>query len=576
MGSVYKRKNKLWIRFKGDNGKWTQSKTPFHVGQEREARKLLDRVQAKIAAGEELGIADEGPLTVERFAKNWIADRKAVGVTDWANDERRLKLHVLPHIGAMAIDEVRPRHLANLMRDVRTRLAPRTVRNVYSVVRALFRDAVLADLTEQTPAILGKYQLGTVEDADPEWRATAIYTRGEVEQLISDDRLTVDQNVWYALQALAGLRPGEAAPLRWKHYDTDLEPLGRLIIANSNLRRRTKSGVVRYVPVHPTLAAMLAEWKLRGWVALMGRRPAPDDLIMPTPAARRVKLGEQRRKDTWGPATREDLKTLGLRHRRGYDLRRSFISLARTDGARPDILKLVTHGSDGQRNMMDLYSTLDWSVLCAEVAKLRIDRVERGKVIALPLAKASGDNRAHASVEDQVLATPFATPDGDPPKIAVGDGFRRRDSKTGDRHTSTRYRTVTSTRRRRVGPMRPESGPIQSRLGQRLGQWMTSSGRSRERSPRPLPRADSTSSPNSPASSRRGGSRVPGTSSRCTVAARGRATDELRHRRKPGCAPRRSRRRAGDTSSAAPLCRQVSPLARSAPRGGCSRLGGGT
>lgn len=78
--------------------------------------------------------------------------------------------------------------------------------------------------------------------------------------------------------------------------------------------------------------------------------------------------------------------------------------------------------------MMDLYSTLDWSVLCAEVVKLRVERVERGKVIALPLAKAVGDNRAHASVEDQALATPFATPDDDPPRIAVGDGFRRRDS----------------------------------------------------------------------------------------------------------------------------------------------------
>lgn len=109
---------------------------------------------------------------------------------------------------------------------------------------------------------------------------------------------------------------------------------------------------------------------------------------------------------------------------RAHAARRSFISLARTDGARPDILKLVTHGSDGQRNMMDLYSTLDWSVLCAEVVKLRIERVERGKVIALPLAKAVGDNQTHASVEDQVLATP----DDDPPRIAVGDQFRRRDS----------------------------------------------------------------------------------------------------------------------------------------------------
>ncbi len=449
MGSVYRRKNKLWIRFKGEDGAWTQSKTPYKVGEERAARKLLASVEDKITAGEELGIEHEGPLTVRDFARKWIEDRRSVGVTDWENDERRLKLHVLPHIGSLLLDEVRPRHLVKLFTTVRTKLAPRTVRNVYSVARALFRDAVLADLIEQTPAILGKYQLGTVEDADPEWRATAIYTRSEVEMLIADPRVSPDQHVWYAFQGLAGLRPGEAAPLRWRHYTTDAEPLGRLLIANSNLRRRTKTGVVRHVPVHPVLAAMLAEWKLTGWPALMGRRPEPDDLILPTPAARRVKLGEQRRKDTWGPATREDLRTLGLRHRRGYDLRRTFISLARSDGARPDILKLVTHGSDGQRNMIDLYSTLDWAVLCAEVMKLRITR-ERGKVIALPLAKAVGDGRPQSVGDDAVLATPLATPDDQTPKKAVGDGFRRRDSKTvqasTDSPSGTRPWPATSRR----------------------------------------------------------------------------------------------------------------------------------
>ena len=426
MGSIYRRKNKLWIRFKSVDGKWTQSKTPYQVGQERSARKLLEEVENKISAGEELGIEHDGPITVADFAKKWITNREALGVTDWENDQRRLKLHILPRIGKMPLDAVKPRHLVDLITGARAKLAPRTVRNVYSVLRALFRDAVLADLIEQSPCILGKYQLGTVEDADPEWRATAIFTRGEAEMLVSDDRLPDNQRLWYALQVLAGIRPGEAAPLRWKHYDGELQPLGRLLIANSNLRRRTKTGVVRQVPVHPTLAGMLAEWKLRGWAELMGRRPEPDDLILPTTAARRVKLGEMRRKDTWGPATREDLKTLGLRHRRGYDLRRTFISLARTDGARPDILKLVTHGSDGQRNMIDLYSTLDWSVLCAEVAKLRISRIERGRVLAMPLAKASGGERD--PVEDGTLATPVATPAADLSRIAAVGGFRRRDS----------------------------------------------------------------------------------------------------------------------------------------------------
>ena len=122
MGSIYRRKNKLWIRYKGENGKWTQSKTPYKIGEERAARKLLVAVEDKIAAGEELGIEHEGPLTVDDFAKKWIKERRLVGVTDWENDERRLKLHVLPHIGRLPLDEVRPRHLVKLFMSVRATL----------------------------------------------------------------------------------------------------------------------------------------------------------------------------------------------------------------------------------------------------------------------------------------------------------------------------------------------------------------------------------------------------------------------------------------------------------------------
>ena len=67
MGSIYPRKNKIWIQFKSAEGKWTQRTTPFHVGQEPLARKLLARVEEKIAAGK--GIAPDeppGPCTLRR------------------------------------------------------------------------------------------------------------------------------------------------------------------------------------------------------------------------------------------------------------------------------------------------------------------------------------------------------------------------------------------------------------------------------------------------------------------------------------------------------------------------------
>jgi hypothetical protein len=47
--------------------------------------------------------------------------------------------------------------------------------------------------------------------------------------------------------------------------------------------KTTKTDAVKHVPVHPMLAAMLAEWKLGGWAEMMGRAPGPDDLIVPLP-----------------------------------------------------------------------------------------------------------------------------------------------------------------------------------------------------------------------------------------------------------------------------------------------------
>lgn len=74
----------------------------------------------------------------------------------------------------------------------------------------------------------------------------------------------------------------------------------------------------------------------------------------------------------------EDLDRIGLRRRRQHDLRRMFISLARTDGARKDLLECVTHGSRG--DIIDVYTKLPWALLCEEMAKLRIALAESNVV----------------------------------------------------------------------------------------------------------------------------------------------------------------------------------------------------
>jgi len=85
---------------------------------------------------------------------------------------------------------------------------------------------------------------------------------------------------------------------------------------------------------------------------------------------------------------RRDCEVLGLRQRRQYDSRRTFVSLAQADGARKDILRWISHGPEG--DIVSLYTTLPWQALCEEVAKLKIG-LRSGRLIELPkVANASG------------------------------------------------------------------------------------------------------------------------------------------------------------------------------------------
>jgi hypothetical protein len=49
----------------------------------------------------------------------------------------------------------------------------------------------------------------------------------------------------------------------------------------------------------------------------------------------------------------------------------TFITLAQEDGARRDVLKVITHAPDAA-DVMSLYTTYPWPTLCAELAKLDI------------------------------------------------------------------------------------------------------------------------------------------------------------------------------------------------------------
>lgn len=415
MSGIYPKRDRLYFRVKV-GGKWVGIATEFKVGQERQARAMLDLLEQQIAAGESPE-GYTGPPTVATWHPKWIAARKA-HVQTWRNDDAVMRLHVLPSLGHVRLDEVRPKHLVDLVRSWRARtgaeaMAPKSIYNAYSTISAFFRDAALEDLISASPCVLTKHQLGPKVDSDPEFRAQAQFGRAELEMLISDERVPLDRRVFYALEGVAGLRLGEVSGLLWRNVGVPVPEypgsLDMLLVAFSYGRPFPKGAVTRPVPTHPVVAALLAKWRMTGFERFTGRKPKPDDLVLPYPPGTVSKRGPWRIKDWVRERFVRDLETLGLRHRRGHDLRRTCISLARSDGAQKDIHRRTTHKPP--REVIEGYTSYEWPVVCREVLKLQVTLRDAGKVIEMPRAVAANGPRERAELATQ-LATAAALSEG--------------------------------------------------------------------------------------------------------------------------------------------------------------------
>ncbi len=353
MPTVFARGGRLYAKIKDANGTWQQIRTGFRVGDERKAERwATDRARevAQFVAAR----GDHSELTVTAYATTWLNRRTTKTVRD---DRTRIERHVLPVIGDMLLVDVRPRHMRDLVMELRAgTLAPKTIRQISGVMHTMFKSAYIDELVTANPVTYERGVLPKQLDRDPTWRAQAIFTRQEIERILSDRRLPLNRRVLYALKFFAG-RHSEIACLTWSAYDPTTKPLGTLHLG------RTKTGVPRAVPVHPVLASLLAAH--RG-------KAKPGDLIAPT------RFGQQRKAAESQKQFRRDLARIGLRtqagvdrNRRGHDLRRTFITLARADGAIDSLLRWVTHGPKPSE-ILDVYSTPPWAAQCKEIRKLRL------------------------------------------------------------------------------------------------------------------------------------------------------------------------------------------------------------
>jgi hypothetical protein len=375
------------------------------------------------------------------YAAKFIQRRRERGLWSVEDDEVRLRLHVLPHIGDLPVAETRIRHIREMFhklsaegRTARGRkLAPHTLHNIKGVVHRMFKDAMVDELITSNPCVLAPEDLPALEDRAEFERDAAVFTHAEVELLCFDPRLEWDRRVKNALRFFLGGRDGELNPLLWSDWQPSKQPLGQMRIERSfNTRREvlkeTKTRQIRFVPVHPTLERVLTAWRETGWRQMMNRDPTPDDLIIPSREGRIRRANHELRRFHW------DCEKLEIAKRRQQDGRRTFISLCLGDGAREDILKWVTHprrkkGKGG--GSFEMYTTIPWHALCAEVAKLRVPY--RGPVDGAP----SSVSPPQASMAETHSVSPCQL-DVAAPDVAV-------DLTTHTGQRTTQPREITST-----------------------------------------------------------------------------------------------------------------------------------
>jgi integrase len=337
----------------------------------REAQRRDAAMKKEIASGVYLG-KPTGAKTVGAYATTWLAARTNISADD---DRSRWTVHVVgrcPWFLDLKLEDVRTQHVLRLIAELKQPytdrlgkprvLAPRSLSNIFATtLRPMFRDARIHDLMIRNVCELPKGTLSRSSKRRKPYDASTVVT------MTTDPRVDLDWRVFFTLLFYTGVRKGEACGLRFRDYDPEVPTLGALVVEKQyeGVRLKTEDQIgdnTRWIPVHPFLAAALAEWWKTGFELVHCRKPTLDDFICP----RRVDSKRAHSESSAYEGFRAALRRVGIENQTLHATRNTFISLCRRAGAREDVLERVTHNARG--SVIDVYTDFDWSPLCEAVS----------------------------------------------------------------------------------------------------------------------------------------------------------------------------------------------------------------
>jgi integrase len=370
--AVVKRKDGKGVVFYVVN-EWNGRQKSERVGRnERDAQRRDAAMKKEIADGTYQPPKERKSLSVGDVVTMFNGKRANKSKSTRETELALAKNHLEPRawLWEMPARDLRPFHCDKLIAELREvtkpdgsrQLSDRSIMDAIGVLRRSFASAVRAELCDRQPVLI---EPGTWNHVG---KTREPYTAAETVVLTHNHAVPQHVRVLAALWLLAGLRQGEGCGLKWRRLDLETRPLACLTVAEQWRGQALKTKRPRLVPVHPALLAILREWAETGFEAYTGRKPTPDDYIVP-------ELDGFGVWNCYGPHTSywafvKACGAVNVRYRTVHSCRHTFVTLCRRGGARADVLERVSHNASGK--MIDRYTHFDWEPLCEAVLCMRL------------------------------------------------------------------------------------------------------------------------------------------------------------------------------------------------------------
>lgn len=265
------------------------------------------------AATEAASVVEESGMTLAEFWPVWAADaRERLARSTMREYERLYARRLEPQFGGRALEGIKPRDVSAWRSQlVGAGVGSEATRYAMVLLQSIFSIAIEWGEASTNPvSVVRKPRQGrrkAVRPLPPE----------DVERIRADLLARNDHRsaTLVSVLAYAGLRPGEALALQWRHV-REHTLLVEQAVSDGELKLQKTGRVYRTVDLLEALAGDLAAWN---------PTPEPDDFVFPRSD------GNPWRNDDWRnwrsrifrPAT----DRVGLGRPRPYDLRHSFASL---------------------------------------------------------------------------------------------------------------------------------------------------------------------------------------------------------------------------------------------------------